>query len=235
MGKRSAWMRVCAALLGLWALGMLFGASRADAAAPHIVAPTQRPYHVALDANGKPIAFTVTAAGYPQFTQVFVEQCDGRQPSEPNWSPAVDCDDVSGQSPATADKHGVATFTATDPNVALQPFIGQSPQAIFNCIAPHSSAPNNGLPTFTNCQIRVATNPVKATEDQLFVPLVLGGSNSSSSLSPWLFVAIIAGVVLVVAAVIGGIARTRRNRPKAAQGQPAGASASARERSASRR
>jgi hypothetical protein len=214
----------------MWLVG-----TPAYAATPHIDEPSSHPYHVPLDANGKALSFTVIASGYPQFTQVFVEQCDGRQPSEPNWSPAVDCDAVTGQSPATADKHGVATFKATDPTVALHPFIGQSPQAIFNCIAPHGSAPNNGLPTFSNCQIRVATNPVKATEDQLFLPLALGGGGSNSSTSPWLYLAIGAAVVLVVAAVIGAIARRRRNRPKAAPSQPAGPSASARERPASRR
>src|SRR6478672_6473565 len=88
----------------------LFTLAPAAGAATAITQPTENPYHVALDAQGKPEPFTVVASGFPLRTAVFVEQCNGRSPSDPNWSPTVDCDIASSQAPVYADSKGIARF-----------------------------------------------------------------------------------------------------------------------------
>jgi hypothetical protein len=199
-------------------------------AATRITVPADSPYHVTLDAQGKPVAFTVAGDGFSQFTSVFVEQCNGRPPDAPNWSPSVDCDLATGQAPAIADKAGKVRFDAADSTRALRPFVGPSPQGLFNCLPPDAKSPGNELPDFRNCQIRIASNPAQSTTDQVFLPIVLGtGSHeagtSSSSKGTWLIV----GLVAIVVIALVGVFSWRRGSPDSRRAHPS------RERSSSRR
>jgi len=42
---------------------------------------------------------------------------------------------------------GVASFPVSDPNRAFHPFVGESPQSIFNCTGAGVTAPHNDLPS----------------------------------------------------------------------------------------
>jgi hypothetical protein len=195
-----------------------------------ITQPTGNPYHMALFANGKPQTFAIVASGFQLREPVYVEQCDGRLPSAPNWSPTNDCDFATGNAPVYADATGVARFGATDPSTAFRPFIGTSPQQLFNCVKPGDKAPPGGLPTFDNCQLRVASSVTKATDDQVFLPLAYGGASASAggSGSSSVLLWVILGV-LIVAAVVGGAIWWMHRRHAATPSPPP------RERSAPRR
>jgi hypothetical protein len=212
------------------AVGVLIVFATGALAATRITAPAERPYHVTIDAQGKPVAFTVAGEGFPEFTSVYIEQCNGRPPDAPNWSPAVDCDLASGQAPAIADKAGKVHFDATDASRALRPFVGPSPQGLFNCLTPGAKSPGNSLPDFRACQIRIASNPAQSTTDQVFLPIVFGSDanaagTSANSNAPWLLLGVIAVVVIAVV----GVYSWRRGSPRSRQSRPA------RERSSSRR
>ena len=138
--------------------------------------PPPGPFLVPGDAAGNPQAFTVVASGFPPNSPVLVEQCDGIPATTPGWDPTLNCDLVSSPSAAIADANGVATFPTTDPNRRFTPFKGESPQSIFNCLAPGQASPNNGLPDFTNCKIRVSSNNSAVTADQAFLPITLPGA-----------------------------------------------------------
>ena len=180
-------------------------------AVPAITQPTENPLHVALDAQGRPVPFTVEVSGFPFRTAVFVEQCNGRPTSAPNWSPTIDCDLASARAPVYADSHGVVRFDAADSRRGLNAFSGPSPQGIFNCLPPNADSPKNGLPDFRNCQIRVSSNPTQITSDQALLPIVLGAGGSSSSGSSrtalWITLGVVA--VLVVVAVVAVSSRRR--------------------------
>ena len=104
---------------------------------------------------------------------------EGDEPSErvpgQRIRPAVDCDFGSAPAAAIADTAGTVTFTATDPNHALQPFVGASPQGLFNCLPPGGASPKNDLTDFRDCQVRVSSNNTRSTSDQVFVHLRLPG------------------------------------------------------------
>jgi hypothetical protein len=202
--------RVVVLLAAVAAVFVLVGTSPA-LAAPAITQPTANPYHVVLDAQGRPVPFTVVASGFPFRTAVFVEQCNGRSPNAPNWSPTVDCDIASAQAPVYADSHGVARFVASRSQVVLRAFSGPSPQGLFNCIPPRAKSSNNGLPDFRACQIRVSSSPTQITADQVFLPIVLGasGSTSSNSSNPALWITLGVLAVFVVAVAVVLISRRR--------------------------
>ncbi len=71
---------------------------------------------------------------------------------------------------------GVADFPTGERNFGFTPFRGKSPQNLFNCIAPGDAKPNNAKPSFTKCQIRVATSLLEPTSDQAFLAIVLNPS-----------------------------------------------------------
>jgi hypothetical protein len=180
--------------------------------------PTGNPYHVALDAQGNPVPFTVVASGFAPQTPVYVEVCDSRKPDAPNWSPSRDCDPTTSQSPVYADARGNVRFDANDRNRALVVFSGASPQQLFNCLPPNASSPKNGIPDFKSCQVRVSSNPTQATQDQAFVPIVLGGdtagSGGSSGNGSLVLVLVIAGAVIVGAVVLATRLARRRRVPQ---------------------
>jgi hypothetical protein len=136
------------------------------AVATEIRQPTGSPFAV----RGGPSAFTLVASGFTPNANVFVEQCDGVPVTTTGWSPTIDCDLGSSPPPASADTNGVVTF---DGNKIFHPFQGESPQGLFNCLAPRQSAPANQLRSFTNCQVRVSSNNSAATADQTFLTIVL--------------------------------------------------------------
>ena len=142
-------------------------------AATSITAPATNPFVVPGNAAGLPQAFTVTAAGFAPNSAVFVEQCDGVAATTPGWTATGNCDLGSSPSPAISDGAGVATFPASNVNLAFTPFKGASPQGIFNCLSPNDAPPANGLADFRNCQLRVSSNNAAGTGDQVFIRLTL--------------------------------------------------------------
>ena len=142
-------------------------------AATSITTPSTHPFSVPGDASGNPLPFTVVATGFATGQQVFVEQCDNVPATNKFWDPTVDCDLASSNAPVQADATGTATFVATDLNHRFVPFKGASPQQSFNCLSPTQPDPANGLPSFTDCQIRVSSNNGSATSDQAFLTIVL--------------------------------------------------------------
>src|SRR5262245_33790297 len=92
------------------------------------------PHALTFDDDGKPETFTVTASGFSAGSLVYVEQCDGRAPTSENWRPTINCDAGTSPAPAIVDDDGVATFPSDDRNHAFHPFVGESPQQLFNCV-----------------------------------------------------------------------------------------------------
>jgi hypothetical protein len=135
--------------------------------------PSTNPFKVPSDALGRPVAFTISANGFAAGAPVFVEQCDGTPPTTPGWNPNVNCDLGSAPAAVIADASGRATFPAGDPNRQFKPFRGPGPQGIFNCLNALDPSPANGLPDFTNCQVRISTNNTATTADQQFFTMQL--------------------------------------------------------------
>jgi hypothetical protein len=183
-----------------------------------VVEPASQPYELTMGSSNRPEPFTVVASGFPAGSLVYIEQCDGKAPTSENWKPTLNCD--LGTSPAAAivDADGVATFDAGDANHAFHPFVGESPQQLFNCVAKTSDAPKNSLPTSTTCNVRVSSNNYASTDDQAFFTLAMPGASagddsSSSSSSSSSTTAIVVAVVLGLVVVGGGVFLfTRRRR-----------------------
>jgi len=175
-----------------------------------VTEPKGNPIHVALDPRGLPVPFTIAGVGFKPGTQVYVEQCDGRPTSAPNWLPTRDCD--LGTSPASVivGPNGRIQFTAGDRNHGFHPFIGPGPETLFSCLRVNGAVSSKSLvPEYRNCQIRLSTNNYQVTDDQLMVPIVFGaaGGSSSSGLSPLviaLLVAVLVGAIVLVVVLLRG-------------------------------
>jgi hypothetical protein len=159
---------IAAALLGVGVVAMPM-----DAYAATITEPSGDTVEVGLDAEKYPAPFTVTAEGFEPYTNVFIEQCNGRPPSAANWTPTIDCDFGSAPAAAIADENGRVTFSATDRNHAPFLFVGPSPQELFNCLSPKMQSPGNLMEDYRNCQIRVSSSNTAGTDDQVFLTLKL--------------------------------------------------------------
>lgn len=165
------------------------------------------PYAVTADGSGTLQPFTIKVAGFKPNVSVYIEQCSGQPATAAKWTPTLACDVQSSPAAAITDGSGVATFAASDPNHAFHPFSGASPQNLFSCTASGAKAPEKDVPNYDNCQVRVATTNVAATDDQVFLTMTLPGGDGSSSASsgsdssdpPYGLIA--AGVVVVV---VGG-------------------------------
>jgi hypothetical protein len=138
-----------------------FVALASAAGATQVVEPSARPYPVPGDAHGNPQAFTIVATGFRPGGPVYVEQCDGVPPTVPQWQPTAHCDLGTSPAPVYADAGGRVTFDAHDPNHRFIPFVGRSPQDLFDC----------GVPG--NCTVRVSSNNSSATIDQVFFAIAL--------------------------------------------------------------
>jgi len=79
------------------------------------------------------------------------------------------------------DARGFATFSALDRNHAFRPFSGESPQSLFNCVGASQRPPENSLPTFARCTLRVSSNNAAATSDQAFAAIELTVARSPSA------------------------------------------------------
>lgn len=165
-------MRAFAVAL-LLGLGVIIMQATPAEAATSITEPSGSTVNVGKDDQGYAAAFTVTARGFQPYENVFIEQCNGRPPTAASWSPSLDCDLGSAPAAAVADADGVATFSATDPNHALYPVVGPSPEALFNCLTPTMRSPANGVDDFTNCQVRISTSNTEGTDDQVFLRIKL--------------------------------------------------------------
>jgi len=148
----------------LVALAFTFFAVPATSAAATTITSPASPLVVSTNASG----VTIVASGFAPLLDVFVEQCDGVPVSDPRWSATLDCDLGSSPAPAIADAHGTVTF---DGQRNFHPFHGESPQSLFNCVAPGEAAPRNDLPSFSDCRVRVSTNNSAATADQTFLSM----------------------------------------------------------------
>ncbi len=161
--------------------GAAIGLGTAPAGASTILQPSSSPVVVQVARAAQPQAVTVVAGGFPTGALVYVEQCDGVAPSAPQWSPTAHCDLGTSPAPAIVDDRGLATFSSTDANRAFRPFVGESPQSLFNCLAPGQSAPKNGLAGYTDCTLRVSTNNAAVTADQTFRALAFAQVSASAT------------------------------------------------------
>jgi hypothetical protein len=162
-----------AVVVALTATVLVAGVAGPAGATTAISSPTGNPYVVPGNAGGDPQPFNITATGFAPTTNVYVEQCDGTAPTAVGWDPTVNCDLGTSPAPVVADGSGNVSFPTTDPNHAVHPFKGASPQGIFNCLSPNDPAISNGLPTSRSCQIRVSTSNSAATTDQVFLKIQL--------------------------------------------------------------
>lgn len=174
---------VAAALLGTGVALAAMGPSTAFAATG-LTEPPRSPVVVTVDGSGKPAAFKVVAKGFEPYQSVFIEQCNGRPPSADHWQATVDCDLGSAPAPAIAGTDGVVTFLPTDPNHAFHPFVGASPQGLFNCLSPKGASPSNGMPDFRDCQIRVSSSNTAGTDDQVLLSLTLPAVSAAAGGAP---------------------------------------------------
>jgi len=196
----------------------LVGAGTAGAVTAVVEPANPRPYVVPTDAQGQPKPFTVVVSGFKPGTNVYLEQCDGKAITAPHWSVTIDCDPGTSPSGATADAHGVARFPASDPNFDFVEVLGESPSRLFNCLGPHTPKPDNGLPSYTTCQVRASTNNSQVTDDQLFFPIAVAGSGAAGTATggskhgshPALVFALVIAAIACATAGIVVFVRTRR-------------------------
>jgi hypothetical protein len=191
--------------LVLFAISLSPATKSSAMATAKVTEPSSSPYAVPADDAHQPLPFTIVATGFRPGSLVYAEQCDGVSPTSANWSPTLNCDNGSAPAPAVVDSHGAVTFKANDRNHAFHPFVGASPQQVFNCVAPGASAPKNTLHTFTNCKVRVSSSNVAVTPDQTFLAMTLpSGQASSSSSSSSSHTGLIVGLVVAVVVVVAG-------------------------------
>lgn len=148
-------------------------AAAVPAFAGTVTQPTTNPIVVPATPAGAPYSFTVQASGFEPGAQVFIEQCDGSNPSDIFWDPTLNCDLGSSPAPAAADATGAVTFGSNDANHKFTPFKGTSPQGLFDCRALNDPASVSGNPSFTNCKVRISTNNTTSTSDQVFFAVTL--------------------------------------------------------------
>ncbi|MGZ6994586.1 MAG: hypothetical protein ACXVIM_05200 [Acidimicrobiia bacterium] len=157
-------------------------ATATPAFAGTVTQPTSTPVVVTANGAGNPYSFSVQGSGFEPGQNVYIEQCDGNPTTSIFWDPTINCDLGSSPAPAPADASGKVTFSTSDGNHAFHPFRGQSPQGLFDCLAPADPPTGSGNPSWTNCQVRLSTNNAAVTSDQVFFTIRFL-PNSSSKLS----------------------------------------------------
>src|SRR5215471_18366219 len=138
-----------------------------------VTTPTQNPFTVPGDTSGNPLPFDISVSGLTQFQPAFAVECDGIDPNSQGYTVSEHCDNGSSGSSVNGDSSGNATFAASNANTHLRVFKGESPQSFFNCLSPNDPDPNNGLPSFRNCQVRVSAGTSADTSNQQFFHIVL--------------------------------------------------------------
>jgi hypothetical protein len=188
----------------------------AGGAATRIVEPSA-PFTVLYDASGNTQAVTIRASGFKPGDQVVIVQCNGVPATDVAWRPTFDCDSATATAAATADDHGDVSFPAGDVNFGLRIVKGPSPQRLFNCLAPGDPEPNNGVKSYTTCQVRVTTDVVHPSNDQAFMSFQFkgntGGTSSSSDSNTGVIVII---VVIAAVVIVGGAMFITMRRRRAA-------------------
>ncbi|MCU1453698.1 MAG: hypothetical protein JWN46_1844 [Acidimicrobiales bacterium] len=163
-------------IVGLTVVIAVLATAASAAFAGTITSPTGTtgsPYAVPGDSKGVPLSFSISFTGFAAHTQVYVEQCDGVVPTAPKYEVTSHCDLGSSPSAVVTDSSGAGTFPKDDPNFGFTPFKGMSPQGIFNCLSPTQADPDDGVPSWRNCQVRVSTNNTSVTGDQAYLPITL--------------------------------------------------------------
>ncbi len=174
-------LRVLATLGGA-AVSLLLLASPASAGT--ITTPSSSPFTVPGDATGTPQSFTVSGSGFTQGQQIYIEQCDGVAPSTAGWTPTEHCDLGTSPSAVVVPASGNVTFPANDNNFGFTPFKGLSPQGLFTCGSPTDTDPNDGLPFFKNCTVRISTSNTNVTADQAFITMTLPDAETPPPSTP---------------------------------------------------
>jgi hypothetical protein len=145
--------------------------------ATQITQPGTSPFAIPGDVSatvGAPQAIDVVATGFTSGQNVFIEQCDGKDPSDATWSVGNDCDFGLAPSPSIADSNGTASFTGDGNNFQAFKNGKTEAQRKFNCIGADDPPTNNGLTDWTTCRIRVDVNPSgPPTGEQAFLTITL--------------------------------------------------------------
>jgi hypothetical protein len=175
-------LRKTLAVLGAGLAGAVLLAMPA-LAVPTISSPSNG-FNVPGDGSGNAtVPFDVSVSGYGASQNVFIELCDGKPSSTPGWSPGLDCDNGTSPAAGITDANGNFTFHANDPNHQFPPptvDLKHPPTGAFECFAPGESQPNDGLPHWTNCQLRSSTNNGAATTDQAFITLTMPAASAQT-------------------------------------------------------
>jgi hypothetical protein len=101
------------------------------------------PYAVPEDSSGNPILSDVViqGTGYQPGFSVYFTICDGKNPSNPGYSIASDCDSLAATGSFPVGAQGVGPgnikYTSTELIGTLGVFRGVSPSDTFNCLAPN--------------------------------------------------------------------------------------------------
>jgi len=181
--------------VSLLALAIVLVFANAAFAVGVITNPTTNPFSVPGDGTSanNPQSFDIKATNFAAGAGVRLETCDGLPSTNATWDVTVNCD-LGTQTAANSSSGPTATldFPAADVNFGVHVFRGKSPQTLFNCLAPSqwsntgaqlngNAAPANittiepnataGLPTWNNCQVRVASSAA----DQVFFSMTLPG------------------------------------------------------------
>jgi hypothetical protein len=163
---------VAAAITGAVLIG-----TASVAFATQITQPSTSPYAVPGDVTatiGTPQAVDVVATGFIPGQNVFIEQCDGKDPADPTWSVSIDCDFGLAPSAAIATDTGEADFVGAGNNFVAFKNGKTEAQNKFNCIGHDDPPTNNGKTDWTTCRIRVDVNPSgPPTGEQAFLPITL--------------------------------------------------------------
>lgn len=194
-----------------------------------ITTPSSNPYSVPYFSGGDggfpagPEPFKIVAQGYTVGTQVFVMICDGNPSSAQGWSPTINCDNSTSPQAAQVVTCGVTTCATWDPAVSnnqdIVVFDGEGPGQTFNCYYPgeldngvaYSNGqidPSDNLPSWTNCQIRVASTNGAVTSDQAFITLTLPAPPAITPEAPYTFLLPIGAALMLGGAYL--VLRRRR-------------------------
>jgi hypothetical protein len=199
----------------------------APAFATSIATPSTNPYTVPVDGAGNPVSFDVASVGWTPGEHVYEIICDGESPSTPGWTPTLDCDDATANGVAVADVNGDVTFPASSSALQVLPFRGVSPSGMFYCLAPADNPSatltvtgndpiNPHAPSYTDCQLRLASSNLSVTSDQVFVTLTLQDGPAAQTPESALPVILPIAGVGVIGAAAGLVARRRRRADPAA-------------------
>ena len=230
-------MKVIAGVGGVVAALALTTAPAFAAATGNEKITTPSPYTPPVDGNFNPVPdlVDVTGTGWAPFTQVYATVCDGKSPTSPGWSVALDCDSGATPSAIVPSAAGTVDFNgATNSNnYAIGVFRGVGPSDLFNCLAPgdnptltttaygndtiDTTVPSYGQTGSAPCQIRLAyaTTGAAAPSDQ-FLPLALASGPGSVTPESPLAVALPLGALVIFGTGGAVLYRKRRSASSAA-------------------